>query len=223
MATKLYFHAASRAWPPVGTFPAGHQSTANPIIATGANTLRTMNIFRGIAQSSHAVTANSTTGPQTAFMGFFCSPPLQGNQTVGGGTMNLFAGEQESNTSMNFWINALNIYVWRPSTNTKVGVIREQVSSSLGGLEPTSGQQSTYISGITSSAISALDGDVVICEIWSAFTQSMNAPYFGIFYYDGSNETTGENIGLISAASYIELTENITFKAGPRSYGVIVG
>lgn len=224
MPTRLYFHAASN--PLVGTFPTTEQSatTANNT-AVGANTLRTMNTVLGTAQTSLASTSTGVTTAQSTFFGFFCSPPLAGAQTVGGGTMILNAAETESNLAANFWINALNIYVWRPSTGTRVGVIRDAAATSLGGTEPTAinSIQVSHVTGITSSPVSALDGDVIICEVWGRYTQGATMTYTVTFYYDGTTVNTTENAVVTSHASFIELTENLVFSTGAqRSFVVMV-
>jgi hypothetical protein len=225
MATRLYFRDATNSL--AGTFPAGEQSAAavtGTSTATGANTLRTMRTTTGNAVASLAVTTTASTVAQNNFMGFFCSPPLKGDQTVGGGTMILNGAETESNASANWWINSLNIYVWRPSTGVRVGVIRDAAGTSLGGLEPTAinSQQVSHITGITSTAIAALSGDVVICEIWIRATQGAAMSYTGTFFYDGTTVNTTENAIVTSHASFIELSENLIFEGGERTFVVIV-
>lgn len=223
MATRLFFHAAANSL--TGTFPSAEQSAATSnATATGANTLRTMNTALGTAQASLAVTTSAATTAQNNFMGFFCSKPLQGNQTVGGGNMILNGAENESNANANWWINSLNIYVWRPSTGVKVGTVRDAAGTSLGGTEPTStaNNQVSNITGITSTAVSALDGDVIICEIWIRATQSAAMSYTGTFFYDGTTVNTTENAVVTNHASFIELTENLVFQGGERTFVVVV-
>lgn len=223
MATRLFFHAAANNL--TGTFPTAEQSatTANAT-ATGANTLRTMNTALGTAQTSLAVTTSAVTTAQSNFMGFFCSRPLRGNQTVGGGTMILNGAENESNASANWWINALNVYVWRPSTGARVGTVRDAAAVSLGGTEPTStaNNQVSHITGITSTAVSALDGDVVICEIWVRATQGAAMSYIGTFFYDGTTVNTTENAVVTNHASFIEFTENLVFRVNAANQIIIV-
>lgn len=215
MATRFYFHDAANDLP--GTFPTAEQSAETAEwTATGATTLRKMGTSIGAAQASLAGSSSATTAAQDGFLGFFCSPPLDVNQTVGGGNMILNAAEQESNTSMNFWINSLCVYVWRPSNGTKVGNVRDAAGTSLGGTEPTlaSSEQATHITAITSTGVSALADDVVICEIWVRHTQSMSVSYTGTFFYDGTAENTTENAAVTNHASFLELAESLTFKSG---------
>lgn len=225
MATKLYFHNATNAL--TGTFPVGEQGAATPLTTfPGATTLRTMDTTIGVAQVNLTYTGNNDKGP--FFIGFFCSQPLATNQTVGGGTMILNAATAQGNLTNNFWLNLLNIYVWRPSTNTKVGTIRDASSTAtpgLGALEPTAinSEQVDHISGITSSAVSALAGDVIICELWSADNNGGKNNTTSVVYFDGTTENTTENAVVSNHASYIQLAETLIFGTlKPRSFAVII-
>lgn len=226
MATRLYFHAAA---PVLGTatIPGNEQSAIVPTAsATNATTLRSMNTSLGTAVTSLSVSTSASLAAQDHFMGFFCSPRLLGDQTVGGGTMILNGAEVESNLNANWWINSLNIYVWRPSLGTKVGTIRDAAGTSLGGLEPTaaSSRQVSHITGITSTAVNALNNDVIICEIWVRASQSASMSYTGSFFYDGGTVNTTENAVVTDHASFIELTENLIFQGGStaRSFAIVV-
>lgn len=212
MATRLYFHNATSSLS--GTFPTTEQSTATAnVTATGAITMRVMDTNIGTSQTSINITTSASTNIRSNFLRTFCSPPLVGDQVVGGGNMILNTADQESNTSANFWVNALSVYVWRPSTGTKVGTIRDSSGTSLGGSEPTSANslQVTHITAITSASVNALDGDVVIAEIWTRTTQSSATAYTCIFAYDGTTVNTTENAVVTSHASFLELTENLNF------------
>ena len=210
MATKLYLHNLSN--PLTGSFPAGEQSTNTASwTATGANTLRTMDLSLGAVQTSIAGSTSNNTSVQRGFLGFFCSPKLNGNQTVGGGSWSLNLAQAESNLSANFFINLVNIYVWRPSTNTKIGTILD-ATTSLGGLEPTAAssiQVNTFT--FSTSSVSALDGDVIICEIWSVFTQGAATSYTATIYFDGTTENNTQSTVVTSQASYLNISENLTF------------
>lgn len=215
MPTRFYFHSASNTLS--GTFPSGEQSsrTAN-YTATGANTLRTMDDRVGISQASLSATTLNNTNLQNGFMGFFCSQPLKGAQTVGGGTWRLNVADSESNLNANAWVNSINVYVWRPSNGTLVGTVRD--AAALGALEPTSAnsqQVSTFT--FTTSAVSALNGDVVICEIWEQITQGMATAYTVTFFYDGTTESLVENTVTTSQASFIESSEILWTMQLPNS------
>lgn len=210
MPTKLYFRAASPGLS--GTLPTNEQSTATPTwSATGATTLRSLQPTPGTAQTSLAGTTSATTAAQRGFLGYFASQPLPAGTVLGGGSITLNVADAEGNNAANFWVNALNVYIWRPSTGAKVGVILDSAATSLGGTEGGTGQTVTHITGISSSAVSAAANDVVIVEIWGAFTQSMATSYSATFFYDGTTENTTENASVTNHASYIEFAENIPY------------
>lgn len=212
MPTRLYFHNATSALS--GTFPTGEQSAATAnVTATGAATMRVMDLNIGAGQTSINITTGANTNAQNNFLRTFVSPPLIGDQVVGGGNMILNAAEQESSLNANFWINSCCVYVWRPSTGTKVGNVRDAAGTSLGGSEPSASNstQVSHITAITTSAVNALNGDVVICEIWTRTTQSQATAYTAIFQYDGTTENTTENAVVTNHASFLELNENLNF------------
>lgn len=212
MPTRLYFHNATSTL--TGTFPTGEQSsvTAN-VTATGAATMRVMDTNIGTGQTTINITTSASTAARNNFLRTFVSPPLVGDQVVGGGNMILNTADQESNLSANFWVNSLNVYVWRPSNGTRIGIIRDAGGTSLGGTEPSAANstQVTHITAITSTAVNALDGDVVICEIWTRTTQASATAYTALFMYDGTTINTTENAVVTNHASFLELTENLNF------------
>lgn len=213
MATRLYFHNAASTL--VGTLPTNTQSaTAATWTATGGTTLRTMDTTIGISQASLSGTSSASTAAQNGFLGYFASSPLSGTQTVGGGSIIFLSADDESNAQSNFWVNGLEIYVWRPSTGTKVGTVKAFGATSLGGLEGSTAEATNYITGITSTGISASTGDIVVIEVWSNFTQGMATAYTENFYFDGTTTYTAENTATSSCASFVELTETLTFISG---------
>jgi hypothetical protein len=196
-------------------YPIGEQSSSTPNwSATGATTLRTMDTIVGTSQASLAGSSNAISTAQNGFLGYFCSPKLSGAQNVSSGSMVFLAAEAESNASSNFCVNGLEIYVWRPSTGAKVGTVKAFSDTSLGGTEPTaaSTEQTTYLTGISTTGVSASNGDVIVCEVWSRHTQGMSTSYTDTFYYDGTTTYTAENSATASCASYIELAANLTFQ-----------
>lgn len=217
MPTKLFLHDASNALS--GTFPTAEQSarttTTGATIPATANTLRTMNQRVGILQTSLAASTAAQTAAQDVFMGYFCSDSLYGPQTVGGGSWTLNVADTNSNiANTNFYINALNIYVWRPSTGALVGTVRD--ATGLGGLETTANnsiQVTTFT--FTTSAISAINRDVIICELWANFTQGMATSYTGTVYFDGTTETLTENTIVTSHASFLLCSETLLFNEKP--------
>jgi hypothetical protein len=223
MATKLYFHELPTT--NSGNLPIGDQAANVPgVTATGATTIRTMDTAIGVGQTSVAINTLGSTAIQTALFRMFSSPPLDGAQTVGGGTITLNVADSESNLNGNFAICQLNVYVWRPSTGVIVGTLADNsigaVANSI-AREPTlaSSEQVSTIN-FSTSAVSAQDGDVVICEIWSYHQQAMGSAYVATFYFDGTTENNTENAVVSNHASYLLLNENLTFKA-PAAFSPI--
>ncbi len=210
MATKLYLHNVTNSL--TGTFPTSEQSASTAVTTwTNANTLRTMDTTIGTSMVT-VTNATAAATSQTHFIGMFCSRPLSSNQTVGGGTMVFNCADSESNAQANYIVNGLNVYVWTPGNGTKRGTVKD-TTTGLGGTEATSinSIQVTHLSGITSSGVSAIAGDVVICEVWATFTQANSTSRTVGFYYDGTTENTTENAVVTNHASYLQLTENLTF------------
>ena len=217
MTTKLYFHGASNA--AAGTYPAGEQSSATPSwSATGAATLRTMNTTIGTAQTSLSGTSLANTGLQLPFMGHFTSPPLNGTQEITG-SLRLNVALTQSNTQMNLgqYLSTC-LYVWRPSTGVVVGKLYEGPGNQIavtGAAAPSAANTEKVDWGSVSGAstmVTALDGDVLICEVWPAFIQGTAAAYTATFFFDGTTENTTLNATVSNHAAFVEVDENLVFK-----------
>lgn len=213
MSTKLYFNPLATTVS--GTLPSGEQSAQTPswTATNGATNFSFQLTPYGVADIYNSGNSLASTSAQNALMGMFVSPPLRTTQAVGGGNLNFMGAELEGNGAANFWANGLEIYVWRPSTGTKVGTVKAYGAASLGGTEPTisNTMMTTYISGITTTAVNPQIGDVIVCEVWARHTQG-NATSRGCrFGFGGSTETTTENTSTTSPASYIEFAENLVF------------
>lgn len=213
MATRLYFHNAVSSVSGLSI-----QSTRTKATATGADTLRTMDTTIGTSQTSMTSNTQAITTAQSALMGWFCSPPLSGSQTVGATGMVLNVADSESNTNANFWVNDVIVYIWRPSTSTRTAVFHGTTLAGVnrGGTEPTAAnsEQVSHITGITSiGSTVAADGDIIVVEVYAYFTQGMSTAYTGTMYYDGTTENTTENAVVSNHASFLELVENLNFQA----------
>lgn len=214
MATRLYFHDLANSL--TGTFPTGEQSSAvADWFASGSNTLRTMDKVRGSSQASRSGTSLAQTAAQNVFFGFFCSPPFDVAQNVGGGgqTIALNVANSESNTAMNLADLRCYVYVWRPSTGAVVGEVR--AINALGSdIEVTGDGQARVNQGTTAttSTVAALAGDVLICEIWHRHTQADAVSRTGAIYYDGSTENTVNDSVVTDHAAFLNFgTDTLTF------------
>lgn len=192
---------------------------------TRLNVLKEMNSNIGTAQVSVTNTISALAQSLNTLWGIWGSRPLTTAATVGGGTITLNTAGLEANAAANWLgVNALHVYVWRPSTGAKVGTVVTFNGTAAGSsLEVSTTETVTHITGIASSAVSALAGDVVICELWSVHTPGMATAYATTFYYDGTTVSTTDGAAATSNASYIEFTENLSFPTSSRSFSAISG
>jgi len=221
MATRLYFHSES--FSESGIYPTAKQSAnvANTT-ATTANTLRQLELTPELNQSSLVVATSATTTPQKAFMGYFCSPILYEDQVVGSGSIKINIADTQSNTIAAFAPNIASIYVWNPSAGNVRGYITDPggpIATALPSTTAAVEQVSILHYNVSQDGVLnaqpvvAQGGDVIICEIWSAHTQSMATSYNGTIYFGGRNNlNTVENQIVSDHASYIEFSENLTFQ-----------
>ena len=215
MATKLYLLSAAN--PLTGTFPTSEQSSQTASWSmTGSSTLLAMRGTKGAGQGSFSGASLATTSPQIAFCGYFASDTLDVNQSVGGAgqTLTLNIANRETSLNMNFGSDLrCNVYVWRPSTGAKVGTICDCVVMT-GDAEP-SGSALTKVNNATTTAtstVSALAGDVIICEIWQFHTQGAATSYTGSVYANGTTETLTTNTTVTNHASFLSFSaDTLTF------------
>ena len=180
-----------------------------------AGRLRLMDTNIGTAQATLTSTTVATTSKQQYFNAMFATLPLKGNQTVGGGTLTLNTAASGSSAAAAFLVTGLNVYVWRPSTNSKVGTVVDSSNASLGGTSGGTAETSQNVTTAT-SAVSAQGGDIIICEVWANFTQSMATNYTGNFFFGGGTETNTSGTTVSDHASFINFTETLTFVSNPK-------
>lgn len=222
MATKLYLLSTANAL--TGTFPTTEQSSQTASWSmVGASSLLTMRGTKGGGQGSFSGTSLANTSLQTAFCGYFASDTLDVNQSVGGAgqTLTLNLANRENNLSMNFGADLrCNVYVWRPSTGAKVGTICDCLTMT-GSAEPTTAnsERSNSASTSSTSTVSALAGDVIVCEIWQFHTQSAATSYTADVWANGTTETATVNTVVTNHASFLNFSaDTLTF--GTPSGGV---
>jgi hypothetical protein len=190
----------------------------------GASSLLAMRGTKGTAQGAFSGTSLASTAAQIAFCGYFASDTLDVDQSVGGAgqTLTLNIANRESSLSMNFGADLrCNVYVWRPSTGAKVGTICDCVVMT-GDAEP-SASGSTRVNNATTtstSTVSALAGDVIICEIWQFHTQAAATSYTGSVYANGTVETLTTNTSVTSHASFLSLSADTLTFGTPSGGGI---
>lgn len=203
--------------------PGNLTSSGKPVMTEEALQLRTLSTTIGTGQVSSFITSIAATTFQTALLGIFATNPIANDSiTIGAGSIILNAADATSNaTRLLFNTNSVNIYVWRPSTNTLVGYILDAAGFDLSTGAPkavSTTETVTHITGILGSPVTALEGDILVVEVWSSFTPTVTTSYTGTWYYNGTTENATQGSSVANHASYIQFTEDITFKTGRANF-----
>jgi hypothetical protein len=207
---KFYLHAVNS--PVIGTLPpagASGSSSTPTKIGTGGDTNRLMNGEIGVLQTSVVLTTNASTSAQSGLIGRWISPPLAaGNILVSSATSpirRISGSHSNSNSNLLF---TQDIYVWRPSSGTRVGELYLQGSANSGVSSVTSTSETDYSLTLTLGSgfgQAVLDNDVLVLEIWrSSNAQSMATAYSNTVFYDGATEGSASD-----AASYLLFVQGI--------------
>lgn len=216
MAHRLFFRNLVNV--AAGTFPSGEQSalSADYTAASGA-TLKMMSIntnFPG-GMTSHSGNSLASASAQSGLYGMFVSNRFGENQDISIQTLTINIAMQESDTNMNMGAGlTANVYVWRPSTGALVGTLCANLALT-GAAEPTAGSIRVVQGAATTSAVSALFADMIICEIWQTHTQGSAISYTGGLYFDGSVVTTVNDTLVTDHASFINFAfDNLQIEQG---------
>ena len=212
--TRLYFHALLN---PLPNLPTTERSTLTPIKTVDAQTVnRTMNTIIGTAQASLVLTPNVTTTLQRYYFTKFVTDTLSGgisSITAQTWTYN-FAGKGGSNNS-SFPVSSVNqpvrvtAYVWRPSTQSKVGDIVDSNSASTIDKSTLEKVHHSTFSGI--QVLGVQDGDVLVFEVWFEISQSAAVNFTDTFYYDGTTVNITKNTTVTNHASFLETPQGLSF------------
>ena len=214
MPSRLFLQDAANSL--TGTFPTVEQSAVltATCAAPTANTLRTMRSLTGTSQVVRSITSSATTVAQVGFCAMFCSDTLNVNQVIPPQILTFNIANRESSASMNIGSDMrINAYVWRPSTGTKVGTLVDGLVMA-GDVEPGAAlsirvNHATITSTVT---LSADAGDVLVCELWNLFTQSVGTALQCGLYWGGTTVNTTPNAVVTNHASFFELgTTSLTF------------
>lgn len=216
MATRLYLHDALSNVS--GTLPSAEQNTtlAAPTHSADAETVnRSMNTTIGTGQVAKAVTFNE---PSTARAYFtrFVSEPL-GTTSISANTWTLNFAALEQDVSFNFPNNGgstitLTVYVWRPSTGSKVGDIINTAAGGSGFTEVTTSERSVH-GTFSGSAVICQAGDIICIEMYFDMTDigGTSANDQCIIYYDGTTVNTSANVAVSNHASFLETPQDNLF------------
>jgi len=211
--TRFYFHPAFHS--DESNMPQTNQHNLTPTsgkVVDAFTRTRTMNTSLGTNDTFSTITMNSTTSTQTAYFHRFATEPLAlAASGVSANTWTYNFGGWSEHSSSNYPVSGtdksitINCYVWRPSTQTKVGTIRQGTSAAVyDEFSPTASWRSAH-GTFTGSAVGSLqDGDVIIMEAWSQVTFSAADAYGIHFLYDGNTVTTTNNTLVSNHAAFLE-------------------
>ena len=221
--TRLYFHAANSV---LSNLPTTEQSSLTASVTVDAVTVnRNMNTTIGTSQTSLAATTLAQTAQQSIYFTRFVSDALSGVSSIPAGLWAYDFAASESNVSANFPTSGVagagvrcTCYVWRPSNQTKLGIIYEGASTNaIEGAASTEVAEHVEFTG--SAVASVVDGDVVIFEVWIQPTQAAATSYTDTFFYDGTTVTIGNFLAATTVsnhASFLDCSDALTFAgAGP--------
>lgn len=216
MTTRFYFHDALSGVS--GTLPSTEQNTAlaTPQYFSDAETVnRSMNTTIGTAQASKAIVFNEPSTARAYFTRFVSEPLSTTSISANTWTLN-FAG-LEQDISFEFPNNGgstitLTVYVWRPSTGSKVGDIINTAAGGSGFTEVTTNERSVH-GTFSGSAVTCQAGDVICIEMYFNMTDigGTSANDQCIIYYDGTTVNTVADQAVSNHASFLETPQDNLF------------
>lgn len=236
MATTLYFALSTASTREPGTYPTTATNYANVTPDKVLTTEGYMLPYKWRAVANLTQSSVNRTTAQTARFGRFFSAPFATNYTyqhpVDSTTaIKYFLADYESNLSSNHCIQQCHIYVWRPSTGTKVGTIQPVAVLATSTKEPTAVNSIQATLGQyfqAAGTINILAGDVLVFEPFATFTQGAATAYTIRFYYGGATDITTENTVVATPASKVVFSVDLPLLApigavsGSLAYNAII-
>lgn len=201
-----------------GTLPSGEQSTLTAdYTASNGSTFKRLGINPGLPMSMVGYSGNSLAAltSQSGLYGMFIANRFGENSDISVQTLTINIAMQESDANMNMGAGlTANVYIWRPSTGALVGTVCANLSLT-GAAEPTAGSVRVVQGTATTSPVSTLFADVLICEIWQTHTQGAATSFTGGLYYNGSIVTTVNDTLVTDHASFINFSfDNLPIEIG---------
>lgn len=200
MATISKFYLLDAATPNTGTMPSGilqvsGTATATTGDATNARTARTATDVIGTSNPDleSSITAVANTSAQSWGHRRFVSAPLAAATFASGdGNWTFSYARTESNLNHNQAVRCC-IYCWRPSTGAVVVALGASNVCTPVGTEPTvaGAQQAESVTATWGgTSVTIVDGDILVFDVTTFFTQLMNTAYTEQFAYDGTTEAS---------------------------------
>lgn len=222
MATIQKFYFLDATSPNTGTMPSNSPAAILGVTVTGdaagASTARDTSATPGTANpdTESSITATADTNPQLWGHRRWVSRPLaaRGVFTTGEGFWTWSCAWTESNAAHNCRPNVV-MYVWRPSTGAQVGT--QTVSIQLA--EPGTTQTALNATALVQDGLDpqpVANGDILVFDVSSGFTQSMSVAYTDQGAYNGTTEAS-----TTTCASFVNAPIALTLGGyQPRNAGV---
>lgn len=168
----------------------------------------------GINETFLRFVSPSGVGPHNLYFTRFVSPPLYQASIPANTNWKYSIATMQSTLSPNFPVGAaaplrITLYVWRPSTSTKIGTILEGNSTSTVTEPAAATERANNVTFSGAGVTNMQDGDVLIFEVWFPITQVSGATGYNCdIFYDGGTVTTTD-ITVSDHASYIETPDTL--------------
>jgi hypothetical protein len=161
----------------------------------------------------------SATGRQGVLLGVYVSPPLNAGQWIGDGDAALYIADSVSNEALDFTAGAPEVYIWRPSTYSRVGTLHSAAGERYG--TPSTSEKVT-VARFRPCPIFAKAGDVIVVELWGQVLSTGVPSYTGHAYLDGATINDTDNAAVSNYAANIRFSETLTFDISAQTYEVAI-
>jgi hypothetical protein len=182
-ALKLYLRRTTNNAPAIVT----EQSAALPVgtVSSPAFVIHDLSVNLGAVQAALTVTHThpADTTHRDGCIRAFASANLAA-LTIAAGTWRVGLSGTESNAAADTYWN-IAVYVWRPSTGTKVGTIYDAHDGTAFSSEISDGRQIISFSG---AALAVQAGDILMFEVWHHWQHTMATAYTSNLKYDDGTE-----------------------------------
>jgi hypothetical protein len=201
MATRLYLRNTANGTTGLPTTKQSTRATVGNAQATTVN--KNLSTTIGTSQQSILISI----GSGYTYIGRWVSDVI-GQSSIAANTWTFSFGYDSFWGSSDVGVQ-VNIFVWRPTTTTKIGTVAD--SSVAQAFNST---ETGYKLTVTGSAVSSItSGTDVLCVEF--MTNGSLAGGNANFYYDGTTAVTTNDTAASSVAAYIETPENVTIGIPP--------
>lgn len=225
MATISKFYLLDAASPNTGTLPSNSPTTlAGGVLgagteATGNTTARDATDVAGTSNPDieSSITAAATTSLQRLGHRRYVSRPLAAQVFPITGNWTFSYARSESNTNHNGQIRC-QLYCWRPSTGAQV--LPGTTIQIIGFAMTATAETADSVTGSASNfQITTQDGDVIVFDVFTQFTQSMTTAYTDQFAYNGTTEaSTTTCASFVTPPATLTLAPTAAVSDTPQTY-----